>query len=78
MRAGGSTGCNSWFAQAMLDGDTVRFGSATTTLRACGQSVNLQEQAFKDAISAAMRWQVEGDELTLFGADGKALLKLRR
>ena len=78
MRAGGNGSCNSWFAQAEIDGDTLRLGSITTTQKGCTQSVNLQEQAFKAALAAAARWQVSGDELTLFGGDGKALLMFRR
>lgn len=78
MRAGGSGGCNSWFAQAEISGETLRLGSITTTLKGCTQSVNLQEGAFKDALAAVATWSVTGDELTLFGADGKALLTFGR
>lgn len=77
-RAGGSGGCNSWFAQAQLEGDTLRLGSITSTLKGCTQSVNLQEQAFKDALTATARWQIDGDTLTLFGTSGVALLHLKR
>ena len=41
LRAGGSGGCNSWFAQVELDGDSIRFGGVTATRNACaagGQS----------------------------------------
>ena len=78
MRAGGSGGCNSWFAQAEIDGDTLRLGSITSTLKACTQAINQQEQAFHDALTAAMTWQVDGDQLTLFGADGKPVLVFTR
>ena len=78
MRAGGSGGCNSWFAQAEINGETLRFGSITSTLKGCTQSVNLQEGACKDSLAAVATWSVTGDELTLFGADGKALLVFAR
>ena len=52
LRAGGSGGCNSWFAQAQVTGDALQLGSITSTMKACTQSVNLQEQAFKDALAA--------------------------
>jgi len=78
MRAGGSGGCNSWFAQAEIKDDTIRLGSITSTLKGCTQSVNLQEGAFKAALAGVMTWSVAGDELTLFGADGKALLVFTR
>ena len=74
LRAGGLGGCNSWFAEAKLDGDAIRFGSVTSTMKACGQSINLQEQAFYAALAAAMTWQVDGDQLTLSGIDGKPLV----
>jgi len=78
MRAGGSGGCNSWFAQAEISNEMLRLGSITSTLKGCTQSVNLQEGAFKDALAAVATWSVAGDELTLFGADGKALLVFTR
>lgn len=78
MRAGGSGGCNSWFAQAEMSGETLRLGSITSTLKGCTQSVNLQESAFKDALAAVATWSVAGNELSLFGADGKALLVFQR
>ena len=78
MRAGGSGGCNSWFAQAEIDGDTLRLGSITSTLKACTQAINQQEQAFHDALIAAATWQVDADQLTLFGTDGKPVLVFNR
>jgi putative lipoprotein len=78
MRAGGKGGCNSYFAQAQLDGESLHFGSVTSTMKGCTQGVNLQEKAYFDALAATAAWQVSGDELTLFGVDGKALLKFRR
>jgi putative lipoprotein len=78
MRAGGSGGCNSWFAQAKLDGDMLRLGSITSTLKGCSQSINLQEQAFKDALADTATWRIEGDDLTLYGADGKSLIVFHR
>lgn len=78
LRAGGSGGCNSWFAEARIDADRLQFGSVTATQKGCTQSVNLEEQAFHTALAATAAWQVSGDDLTLFGADGKALLQFRR
>ena len=56
----------------------LQFGSVTSTQKGCTQSVNLQEQAFHTALAATASWQVSGDDLTLFGADGKPLLQFRR
>ncbi|MGN6684311.1 MAG: META domain-containing protein [Devosia sp.] len=78
MRAGGSGGCNSWFAPAALDGETLHLGTITTTLKACSQAINLQEDAFKTGLAAAASWQVDKDRLTLFGADGQPLMVFER
>ena len=78
LRAGGNGSCNSWFAQARLDGDKLAFGAIGATQKACVQSINLQEKAYFDALAATATWQVSGDILTLYGADGKALLTFGR
>ena len=77
-RAGGNGSCNSWFAQAKLDGDKLSFGAVGSTQKACTQSINAQEKAFFDALAATATWQVSGDTLTLYGVDGKALLMFGR
>lgn len=74
LRAGGSGGCNSWFAQAQLDGDRLGFATIGATQKGCTQNVNLQEQAYFAALAATATWQVSGDMLTLFGVDGKPLV----
>lgn len=78
MRAGGTGGCNSWFAQAMLDGRTLRFGGVTSTRKACGGAVDAQEKAFFAALAAAASWQLSGDTLTLYGEDGGHQMSLHR
>jgi putative lipoprotein len=78
MRAGGSGGCNAYFSQAQLDGDHIAFSGVAATRKACAGAVNAQEQAFFAALAATATWQIAGDGLTLFGADGKALLVFRR
>ncbi len=79
LHAGGSGGCNSWSAQAVLDGDTLRFGAVISTQRACtSNAVNLQEQAFFAALGAAASWKLEGNALTLYGADGAEAVRFSR
>lgn len=78
MRAGGSTGCNSWFAETELQGDEIHLGQIGATLIGCPDAVAQQEKAFTDALSQSARWQQEGDTLTLFGVDGAALLVFTR
>lgn len=78
LRAGGSGGCNSWFAQAMLDGRTLRFGGVTSTRKACGGAVDAQEKAFFAALAASASWELSGDTLTLYGQDGSHEMTLQR
>ena len=78
LRAGGSGSCNSWFAQAQLDGDKLSFATIGATQKGCTQSVNLQEQAYFAALAATATWQVSGDTLTLYGVDGKPLMVFTR
>lgn len=78
MRAGGSGGCNSWYAQAQLNHDTIRLGAPISTKKACAEAIDQQEQAFHDALSRSARWQVDGDTLTLFAVDGSTLLTFSR
>jgi putative lipoprotein len=78
MRAGGVGGCNSYFSQVQLDGDLIRFSGITSTMKSCGQSLNLQEAAFFDALKAAASWQIAGDELTLLDTAGQPLVILAR
>jgi putative lipoprotein len=78
LRAGGNGGCNSWFAQAEIDGDSLRFGGVTATLKGCTQSINLQERAYFDALAATATWRVAGDTLSLFDAGGTELLSFSR
>jgi putative lipoprotein len=80
LRAGGLGGCNSWFAQAELDGAAIRFGGITSTMRLCfGEDArNKQERTFYDALAATATWQVIGDQLTLYAADGRPLVVFTR
>ncbi len=78
MRAGGSTGCNSWFAQAEIDGNMLHLGMITSTRKACNEGLGAQEQAFEEALAATATWQVSDDELTLLGPDAAPLMVLRR
>jgi putative lipoprotein len=67
MRAGGSSGCNSWFAQAEVKGDTVAFGQIGSTRKSCGEAIDAQEAAFDQTLASTVSWQVDGDTLTLYG-----------
>lgn len=78
LRAGGRGGCNSYFAQADLDGETLSFSAVAGTLMACAEPINRQERAFFDALGATRAYKIEGDLLFLLDGKGKELVRLTR
>ena len=77
-RAGGSGDCNSWFSVVELDETAIRFGDIAATKKSCGATRDAQEQAYFAALTRAATWAVIGNTLTLYAADGSALLVYRR
>jgi putative lipoprotein len=78
MRAGGTGGCNSWFAVAELNTETIRLGALAATKKSCGTARDGAEQAYFTSLASLASWKVEADTLTLYGADGGALLVFSR
>ena len=72
-RAGGSGGCNSWYAVVELDADTLHFGDVAANKKSCGADRDTAEQAFFAALALRRQLEIEADDLTLFGADGAPL-----
>jgi putative lipoprotein len=75
-RAGGSTGCNRFFAKATIDGEALAFSEAGTTFMACDEAVMRVERAFLDALSAVAAYRLEDGALVLVDGDGLARMKL--
>jgi len=78
LRAGGTGGCNSWFAVAELQNDTMRLGTLAATKKSCGTDRDAVEASYFAALAAAASWKVETNTLTLYGADGSALIVFNR
>ncbi len=79
MRAGGRGGCNSYFAQAALDTDSVRFSAIAATRMAClDDATTAQETAFFGALEAARFWRLETDQLVLLDGSGDELVRFAR
>jgi putative lipoprotein len=78
LRAGGTGGCNSWFAVAELDKDAIRLGDIAATKKSCGTDRDAAEEAYFAALAHAATWGVSGDALTLFAADGSTALTYKR
>ena len=70
-RVAGSTGCNRLTGPYTREGAGLRIGPAATTRMACvDPALGVQEQAILAALAATTRHSIDGDVLTLSGADG--------
>jgi putative lipoprotein len=78
MRAGGVGGCNSFFGQVTITGDSFAIGDLGRTMRSCGQDRNLLEQSYFEALRASRLWTIDGDTLTLLDAAGKPTIIYER
>jgi heat shock protein HslJ len=58
-------GCNQLVGGYVIDGDRVRVDALAGTMKACAPPVMAVETAFKAALRGTLRFQVEGDGLTL-------------
>lgn len=75
-RAGGSTGCNRFFAKATIDGEALAFSEAGTTFMACDDALMRVERAFLDALAAVAAYRLEDAALVLVDGEGAARMKL--
>lgn len=73
-QAGGRSGCNSWFAGYELDGASLTFGMAGSTMMACPAPQTAVEQAFLTNIASVASWSSDGIRLTLSDAAGNAIM----
>ena len=74
-RAAGTTGCNRWFSAYEVDGDTISFGMAGSTMMMChGDGVMEQEQAFLRTLELVETFEVADEALSLSGSEGTVLL----
>jgi putative lipoprotein len=64
-RAGGSTGCNRWFASLEMSGEKLRFNQAGATRMACEPDRMQQESRFLSALEAVRFYRLEGSTLRL-------------
>lgn len=73
-RASGSAGCNSFSAAYTRDGASIAFDQAASTLMLCEEARMAVEVAYLTALPLAHSFAIAGAQLTIFDADGNALL----
>jgi putative lipoprotein len=79
MRAGGRGGCNNYFAQAQIGGETISFSAIAATRMAClSNAATAQETAFFAALEATRFWRMNGEELLLLDESGDELVHFVR
>ena len=77
-RAGGSAGCNRWFASVEMSGDELRFSQAGATRMACDSDRMQQESRFLSALEAVRSYRVEASTLRLFDESQAERVRLSR
>lgn len=79
LRVGGRGGCNSYFAQAAIAGESLRFSAVAATRAAClSEAATAQETSFFEALGATRFWRFEGERLVLLDANGTELVHFSR
>lgn len=72
----GRGGCNGYFAQATVDGNSIKIGKAGATMMACAEALMDQERKFFSALEQAATYRIDGDgKLFLVDAKGADLIK---
>lgn len=75
---GGSAGCNSYSGAYTVNGAALRIGGISSTLMACGEGVDQQEQGYLALLQSSARFQQSSGQLVLFDSAGKELLRYSR
>ena len=78
LRAGGSGGCNNFFTEVSIEGETIAFGPPAATRMACEPTIMDQEFAYFAALSAVASFEHDDQGLRLLDAAGIPLVGLVR
>ena len=73
-RLSGSGGCNRLSGTYQVDKQTIRFGPTALTMMACPKGMD-REKDFMEALGLTRSWKIRGEELELYGEDGKLLAR---
>ena len=74
----GNAGCNTYSASYLAQGNSIEFGPAATTRRACAEELMAQEQTFLAALESAVKWRIEGNTLDMHRADEERAIHANR
>ncbi len=73
-KVSGFAGCNTYNGPATIDGAKLTIGALATTMKACEDAVTAVETAYLANLGKSATFTATADGLTIFDADGKALL----
>ena len=77
-RIEGNTGCNSMSGPYSLESDRLVIGALATTKRACvDPRANALERQYLQALGAARRYRLAGEELELLDEAGSIVVRFR-
>lgn len=74
-KAGGNGPCNSYFANAKVDGDMIAISGIGSTFKACAPDVMVQERALFEALAKASSYHVDGARMTIADKAGHEILR---
>lgn len=78
-RVSGSGGCNSFGGIYQIQGDSLKLSDLVSTLMACADnSVTDQEGQYLSKLQAAERYEVNGEQLTIWHSGGSGRLIFTR
>lgn len=73
-QASGNAACNRFFITYTADGSQLTFGQGGSTMMMCPEPAMSQEQAFLANLALVASYEIAGTQLTLFDANGAAVL----
>lgn len=73
-RIRGFSGCNRFFGHYAVSNDQLYFNQLASTRMMCFEAIE-QEQQFLETLGSTSRFEIKGDVLMLYAADGRAILR---
>lgn len=78
-RVGGKGSCNRYFSSVTVDGATISFGNAGSTMLACAEPLMKREMRFFEALSEAATFSIEDNQwLVISDAQGEERIRALR